>query len=676
MAKSIEEIIEDWAKSELKSKKTKYFAKTENINSEIDNALATAPSKSGGSGENKPDIKLFVETSSMKKYPVMIEVKGTKGKLKKTNSYGEIENKKKDGTPNWQNIQNYAVNGAIHYATAIVDYSSYNEVIAVGINGYKQDSSDIVKEIEIYYVSKDNYCIPKKIDGDISVLFKSNWNLLEEKISSLKLTDAEKEKMTKDSENAIESNLKSLNQMMKDDLNISTNSRVKLVAGMIMAGLGVKDKVSPLHTSDLHGDLGINSNDGKVFINKIKDFLTEKEMPEEKKEMVMNDLSLVFLTKELYTPLNGESKLKKLYICIEKQILPFTDSSKTGFLDFTGKLFNVLMDWVEVPDGGDNDVVLTPRYITDLMARLCKVDRDSYVWDYAVGTAGFLVSSMRIMLEDAEKNIENLDEKAQKKLDIKCKQLLGIEKRPDIYLLAVLNMILMGDGTTNILQADSLTDFDGNYAQGELKGNPFPANVFLLNPPYSAQGKGFVFVEKALNRMSHGRAAILIQENAGSGNGLPYTENLLKKNRLIASIHMADIFKGKAGVQTAIYVFEIGIKHNVDDKVIFIDMSNDGYARSNRKKATIKTNLKNIDHAYERYNEIVDIVLGRQKKTDFYKKDEHVIEDTISLNGKDWTFLKHKKIDTRPTEDDFSKTIFDYLSWKASLLDGGEEKHE
>ena len=123
MAKSIEEIIEDWAKSELKSKKTKYFSKTENINTEIDNALATAPSKSGGSGENKPDIKLFVETSSMKKYPVMIEVKGTKGKLKKTNSSGEIENKKKDGTPNWQNIQNYAVNGAIHYATAIVDYS-------------------------------------------------------------------------------------------------------------------------------------------------------------------------------------------------------------------------------------------------------------------------------------------------------------------------------------------------------------------------------------------------------------------------------------------------------------------------------------------------------------------------------------------------------------------------
>ena len=340
-------------------------------------------------------------------------------------------------------------------------------------------------------------------------------------------------------------------------------------------------------------------------------------------------------------------------------------SNKAGFLDFTGKLFNILMDWVEVPDGGDNDVVLTPRYITDLMAKLCKVNKDSYVWDYTVGTAGFLVSSMRIMLADAD-NIINIDEKLEKKRDIKCKQLLGIEKRPDIYLLAVLNMILMGDGTTNILQADSLTEFDGNYAQGELKGNPFPANVFLLNPPYSASGKGFVFVEKALGRMNHGRAAILIQENAGSGNGLPYTQNILKSNKLVASIHMADIFKGKAGVQTAIYVFEIGTPHNIDDTVCFIDMSVDGYARSNRKKATIKTNLKNVDHAYERYEEIVDIVLGRQKKTNFYRENIEVIKSTINLDGKDWTFKQHVTIDTKPTLDDFKKTIYNYLNWKVN----------
>lgn len=663
--KSIEEKVEDWAKAELKKNRTKYFAKTETINSEIENALSVAPSKSGGRGENKPDIKLFVETTSMKKYPVMIEAKGTKGRLIKLNSDGDIDNLSKNGTPNWKNIQDYAVNGAVHYANAIINNSTYKDVIAVGINGYIESSGIQVNEVEIYFISKDNFCIPKKIDGDISLLFKANWNKLEAKIDELGLTDEEKEKIAKENENTIESNLRDLNQIMRDDLNISTNSRVKLVAGMIMAGLGVPGKVGPLSVSDLHGELGSSTNDGQVFINKIKDFLIEKDMPEEKRTMVINDLSLVFLTNELYRPINGESKLKTLYICIDKKIMPYTAPDKVGFLDFTGKLFNVLMDWVEVPDGGDNDVVLTPRYVTDLMAKLCKVNKDSYVWDYAVGTAGFLVSAMRIMLLDADMTITNIEEKEQKKCDIKCKQLLGIEKRPDIYLLAVLNMILMGDGTTNILQADSLTDFDGNYAQGALRGQPFPANVFLLNPPYSADGKGFVFVKKALSRMDHGRAAVLIQENAGTGNGLPYTKTLLEKNKLVASIRMADIFKGKAGVQTAVYVFEIGTPHNENDDVVFIDMSNDGYARSNRKKATIKTNLKNIDHAIERYEEVVDIVLGRRKKTDFYKDNEHVIHDTISLSGKDWTFMQHVKIDTKPTEEDFKRCIFNYLSWKA-----------
>ena len=667
MAKSIEEKMEDWAKDLFKKNKTKFFTKTEKINSEIEKALSDAPSKSGGTGENKPDIKLFVESSSMRKYPVMIEVKGTKGKLVKLNSNGEIDNIKKDGTPNWQNIMNFAVNGAIHYASSIINFSSYEEVIAVGINGYDDSTGATVNEVEIYYVSKKNYCIPKKIDSDLSILYKSNWNKLDDVINELKLTEEEKEKIAKNNENIIESNLKDLNQLMWEDLNISTNARVKLVAGMIMAGLGVPGKVSPLIVSDLKGELGRNTNDGQVIINKIKDFLTEKEMPEEKRTMVVNDLSLVFLTRELYEPKNGESKLKTVYICVNEKIMPYTLSNKAGFLDFTGKLFNILMDWVEVPDGGDNDVVLTPRYVTDLMAKLCKVNKESYVWDYTVGTAGFLVSAMRLMLSDAE-TIVNIEEREKKKINIKCKQLLGIEKRPDIYLLAVLNMILMGDGTTNILQADSLTEFDGNYAQGELKGKPFPANVFLLNPPYSAPGKGFVFVEKALSRMDHGRAAILIQENAGAGNGLPYTQNILTKNKLVASIKMADIFKGKAGVQTAIYVLEIGTPHNIDDSVVFIDMSKDGFVRSNRKKATIKTNLKNVDHADERYAEIVDIVLGRVKKTDFYRDGKEVIRSTISLSGKDWTYKQHLQIDTKPTFDDFKNTIFDYLNWKVNHL--------
>ena len=136
------------------------------------------------------------------------------------------------------------------------------------------------------------------------------------------------------------------------------------------------------------------------------------------------------------------------------------------------------------------------------------------------------------------------------------------------------------------------------------------------------QGKGFIFVEKALKLMNSGHAVILIQENAGSGNGLPYTKRILENNTLVASIHMSDIFHGKAGVQTAIYVFNIGVPHDTKQLVKFIDFSNDGYTRQNKKKSSQEVNLRNTDHANERYNEIVNLVLyGKSYLNIFQKKN-------------------------------------------------------
>lgn len=664
---SIEEQVEGIAKKQLTDIKQKYFYKTESINTEIDNALKVAPSKRGGDGKNYPDIRLLLDN----KIPVMIEVKGTKGALVKYNDLGEIDNKNKVGEPNYKNIEKFAVNGAIHYANAILQHTaSYKDVIAIGINGYMQDG-ELKQEYGVYYVSDKNFRVPKKIDdySDLSFLAPVCRTELMTKIKDINLTEEEKEKRTRDLEDDFEKKLKKLNQKMHDDLSISAGQRVGLIVGQIMAGLGVTDEtrtvlLEPLEIAELRGQTVTEATDGHVIMNKIRSFLATKNLPNEKRAMIIRDLENIFISSELWRPVNGESKLKTVYIDVKTDIVPLLQS-QDKHLDFTGKLFNVLNEWIDIPDGEKNDVVLTPRYVTELMAKLARVNRDSYVWDYAVGSAGFLISAMKLMIEDAQK-IKSIQERQKKILDIKAKQLLGVEKRADIYLLAVLNMILMGDGSSNIIHKDSLLEYDGNYEQGILKDKPFPANIFLLNPPYSQSGKGFNFVERALNKMSSGRAVILIQENAGSGNGLPYTKNLLKKNSLVASIHMSDIFCGKAGVQTAVYVFDVGVPHDVNKLVKFIDFSNDGYTRQNRKKSSANVNLRDTGNAKERYQEIVDIVLGNQKQTHYF--DDCVIEDTIGLDGNDWTYSQHKKIDTTPTEEDFRNTVKDYLAWKVSNI--------
>ncbi|WP_257963312.1 hypothetical protein [Aerococcus christensenii] len=62
-----------------------------------------------------------------------------------------------------------------------------------------------------------------------------------------------------------------------------------------------------------------------------------------------------------------------------------------------------------------------------------------------------------------------------------------------------------------------------------------------MNPPYSVPGKGLNFVVEALSKMETGYGAVLIQENAGSGQGDVYAKQILKKNTLLVSIHMPTI---------------------------------------------------------------------------------------------------------------------------------------
>lgn len=666
MSKSIEEKVEDWCKKQL----DKYYTKTESINEEIEKALQLAPSKNGGDGNNYPDIKCFIESESLRKIPVMIEVKGTKGDFGKFDKDGNVLNTDKNGDPNYSVISKYAVNGAVHYGNAILTYTnSFKEVVAIGVNGYEQ-GKNFITEIGAYYISEANLFIPKKIANysDLSFLKDENVEKFIKQIDELKLTDEEKEKQKLELEDDIEKKLKNINQKMHDDLGIVVGARVKLISGLIMAGLGVKGKVSGLKVEDLKGELGENSNDGKIIINKITDFLGERNLPKEKKEIILNELKNVFLYSKLEIPVNGESKLKTVYTSVKSDILPFLTKDLHN-IDFTGRLFNVLNDWVDVPDGAENDVVLTPRYVTELMAKLCEVNKDSYVWDYATGSAGFLISSMNLMIEDVRKKVTSLEEQNKAIAKIKAEQLLGIEKLPDIYLLAVLNMILMGDGSSNIIHADSLTQFEGNYEQGKHKGEKFPANVFLLNPPYSAPGKGFNFVEKALSEMNCGKAAVLIQENAGSTQGAGYTKKILEKNTLLASIHMStDLFIGKSSVQTAIYVFEVGKPHDTEKLVKFIDFSNDGYTRQSRKKSSQSTNLKDTGNAKARYQELVNLIVrgkGKGNKNLNYFKDCYE-EDYITLDGNDWTYSQHKKIDINPKKEDFEKVVKEYLAWRIS----------
>ena len=665
MSQSVEPNIADLANGWLKSYKLPYKLEQESLNAEIDKALSDYFTKNGGTGANRPDAKILLQDKNLNFYPILIEYKGYKNSLVKLDANHQVENRTAKNEPHFKNINSFAVNGAMHYANALLHHTSYTDIIAIGMTGYKDDAGKLQHKIGVYFVSKSNLGAGQKVGefSDFSFLAPKNFDAFIEKVKTLSLSQEELDKLKEQREKEIDASLVKLNNdIYQNEKGLGENDRVYLVAASIIATLGIPNKVTPLEKTDLKSSTETGNKDGDIIVRKIKAFLDAKDLPQEKKELIIRTLSNTLLTENINKVVEGESQLKRVFTKIVDDLGIYYKIGLTT--DFTGKLFNEMYGWLGFSQDKLNDVVLTPSYVATLLVKLARVNKDSFVWDFATGSAGLLVAAMNEMLNDAKNTITSPEELAQKEIKIKAEQLLGLELLSSVYMLAILNMILMGDGSSNILNKDSLSDFDGNYGFGKIN-NKFPADAFILNPPYSANGNGMNFVEKALSMMNKGYAAIIIQNSAGSGKAKEYCKNILERHTLLASIKMpVDIFIGKSSVQTNIYVFKVNEKHHKDEMVKFIDFSNDGYTRTNRKKAS--NNLKDTDRAKERYEELINLVrFGKSKLNIFTEKEYH--EATIDpTNGADWN--QTAPIDTKPTLQDFKKTISDYLAWEISTL--------
>ena len=163
MTKSIEPNIAELGNGWLKLYELPYKLEQESINTEIDKALADYYTKNGGVGANRPDTKILLQDKNLNFYPILIEYKGYKDKLVKLDKDGKVENITTKNEPHFKNINSFAVNGAVHYANSILHHTSYTDIIAIGMTGYKDEAGEIRHEIGVYYVSRSNLGAGQKI---------------------------------------------------------------------------------------------------------------------------------------------------------------------------------------------------------------------------------------------------------------------------------------------------------------------------------------------------------------------------------------------------------------------------------------------------------------------------------------------------------------------------------
>lgn len=323
--------------------------------------------------------------------------------------------------------------------------------------------------------------------------------------------------------------------------------------------------------------------------------------------------------------------------------------------DFLGRFYGEFMSY-SGGDGQNLGIILTPKHITELFCDLADLKTNDIVFDPCCGTAGFLIASMHNMICKAK------DEKT--KDNIRKNQLHGIELQPYMFTIATTNMILRGDGKSNLIDEDFLR-CDENELQ--LKG----ATVGMINPPYSQGSKQnptlyeISFVEHLLDSVVEGgRVIAIVPQSSMTGKTKDeqnYKENILKHHTLEGVITLSgDTFYG-VGVNPCIVIFTAHKPHPNDKECKFIDFKDDGY------KVAPHIGLLETETAKDKKQHLLDVWFDRiEAPTKFCVKS--TIEPTD-----EWLHAFYYFNDEIPTEEDFEKTIADYLSFEFSMIAQGRK---
>jgi len=662
---NLEDNVNDWVKAQFsRIKQTKYTiesAMSVYLKNAIQQGVLLKRLELEEAGETekgkswKPDFHLEIFGDG--KIPVLIENKLGITKLSATTG-DKIKNDIKS-------VKNFAVNGAIHYAQCAIMSKKYTEAIAIGISG--NNTGNVT--IKVYYVFGATDETYKLVESYTTLDFLESKKSFEEFYKAATLTEDEKHKILIDSQAKLQEYAKKLNKLMHNHA-ITAPQRVLYVSGMLLAMQDLADIKKGLVPDDLKGINLDNQRDGDTIVNQIENYLTLKQIPQDKKNLMMASFREINKDTDRDKKIELDTIIGKLLpdtASVNKQIFTYiyeniflSIDSMSGHLDIMGEMYSEFLKYA-LGDGKEIGIVLTPPYVTKMMTQILEVDENSKVMDLATGSAGFLISSMELMIGYAEQKYGKRTRKALDKIEhIKKHQLLGVELDAQMFTLASTNMILRGDGSSNIRKGSSFKEPAELY-------KAFNADKLLLNPPFSFKENGMPFILFGLANMQiGGKAAIIIQDSAGSGRGIDSCKAILNQNQLLASIKMPiDLFQPMAGVQTSIYVVEhTGKLHDYKKQVKFIDFRNDGYKRTKR-------GIIEIDNPVQRYNDIIEIYKNgttANVSDTLWNMKQTVVMSVITNKGNDWNYELYQKNDAKPTLQDFKKTVGDYLAWEVSNI--------
>jgi len=501
--------------------------------------LLRSASKTGKGGTGSPEF--IITNVSNPDFVIIIECKA---------------DAKLHSSKNYDKPVKYAVDGVLHYASYIA--KEFN-VIAIAVTGQTKaqlkvstflipKNAGIKKELRTKTGAKISTIIPWADFIEHGTFDPAIQMLRHEELMSFS---------------------RDLHDFMRDHAKLTESEKPLLVSGTLIALQNEAfaksfDAYSP---EDLQ----------KQWFKVIKEEMDKAILPQAKKYNMTQPYSTIAVAPALGKPTDEKTAIKfpkgVLYQLIKDmndKVWPFI--SVYHDFDVVGQFYGEFLKYT----GGDKKalgIVLTPRHITDLFARIANVTKTSTVLDICAGTGGFLVSSMYHMMKQAVTKAE--------KERIKRDGLIGTEHLPNMYALAASNMILRGDGKANLHQGSC---FDPGIVSA-LKAHK--CNVGMLNPPYSQGDEDLhelVFVKQMLDCLEPNSVGIAIVPMSCAISPHVLREELMKYHTLEAVMSMpAELFY-PVGTVTCIMVWTSGVPHAESDrKTWFGYWRDDGYVKTKHR---------------------------------------------------------------------------------------------
>lgn len=340
----------------------------------------------------------------------------------------------------------------------------------------------------------------------------------------------------------------------------------------------------------------------------------------------------------------------------------------------------------------DKNQAFTPDHITEFMCRLTDVDRTKRVLDITCGSGSFLVQAMVKALADCSRGKTEAEARVLQEI-VKKEHIYGIEVEEKAYGLSTTNMLIHGDGNSNI-------KFGSCFDCKSFIKNADP-DIVLMNPPYNAKPKtipenykkdwgkakdgkedptkGFVFIHylsdvlEELNKERENRneprkyvkLAVLLPVSAAIGTSsiIENEKNEMLKNNTLEAVFTLpnEIFYPGASACACCMLFTLGKPHKKADGTV--NETFFGYCKDDGFKK--KKNLGRIEQFDENNNSKWKVIEDEWLYLFNNKKAIDGKSSTAIVDGEsEWLCEAYMKTDySKLSEADFQKTLNNYLAY-------------